>query len=75
MVSVCTGTPHIPVVWRHIAALLMVFVCAGRANETSSCALCDSEPTFYDGMYLGFMGLLSLLMHWICIDRHARSAR
>ncbi|KAF0310631.1 JNK1/MAPK8-associated membrane protein [Amphibalanus amphitrite] len=46
-----------------------------RANESSSCALCDSEPTFYDGMYLGFMGLLSLLMHWVCIDRHARSAR
>ena len=46
-----------------------------RANETSSCAPCNSEPTFYDGMYLGFMGLLSLLMHWVCIDRHARSAR
>ena len=47
-----------------------------RANKSSSsCALCDSEPTFYDGLYLGFMGLLSLLMHWVCIDRHARSAR
>ncbi|XP_037084741.1 JNK1/MAPK8-associated membrane protein-like [Pollicipes pollicipes] len=46
-----------------------------RTNESSSCALCDSEPTFYDGMYLGFMAMLSLLMHWYCIDRHAMSGR
>jgi len=46
-----------------------------RTNESSSCAPCSSEPTFYDGMYLGFMALLSLMMHWYCIDRNAMSGR
>ncbi|XP_062570241.1 JNK1/MAPK8-associated membrane protein-like [Saccostrea cucullata] len=39
-----------------------------QPNEESICLACDSEPTFYDWMYLAFMALLSLVLHWFFID-------
>ncbi|XP_022333142.2 JNK1/MAPK8-associated membrane protein-like [Crassostrea virginica] len=39
-----------------------------QPDEQSICLPCDSEPTFYDWMYLAFMALLSLVLHWFFID-------
>lgn len=39
-----------------------------RANASSICVPCDDEPQFYDWLYLGFMVLLALVLHWFCID-------
>lgn len=39
-----------------------------QPNEQSICLACDSQPTFYDWMYLAFMALLSLILHWFFID-------
>ncbi|XP_048734627.1 JNK1/MAPK8-associated membrane protein-like [Ostrea edulis] len=39
-----------------------------QPNEQSICLACDSEPLFYDWMYLTFMALLSLVLHWFFID-------
>ncbi|CAL1529674.1 unnamed protein product [Lymnaea stagnalis] len=41
----------------------------GYAPDASSiCVQCNSNPTFYDWLYLGFMGLVSLVLHWGFID-------
>ena len=37
-------------------------------DNTSICSLCEGEPGFYDWLYLGFMVLLSLSLHWFFID-------
>ncbi|XP_012223461.1 JNK1/MAPK8-associated membrane protein [Linepithema humile] len=39
-----------------------------RANATSACVPCDDTPMFYDWLYLGFMALLALVLHWSSID-------
>lgn len=39
-----------------------------RANVSSACEPCDDAPIFYDWLYLGFMVLLALVLHWFCID-------
>ncbi|XP_017793682.1 PREDICTED: JNK1/MAPK8-associated membrane protein [Habropoda laboriosa] len=39
-----------------------------RANASSICVPCDDEPMLYDWLYLGFMALLALVLHWFCID-------
>lgn len=39
-----------------------------RTNASSACIPCDDEPIFYDWLYLGFMALLALVLHWFCID-------
>ncbi|XP_066599686.1 JNK1/MAPK8-associated membrane protein [Prorops nasuta] len=39
-----------------------------RANASSACVPCDEMPVFYDWLYLGFMALLALILHWFCID-------
>ncbi|XP_076666384.1 JNK1/MAPK8-associated membrane protein [Andrena cerasifolii] len=39
-----------------------------RANASSACILCDADPMVYDWLYLGFMALLALLLHWFFID-------
>jgi len=36
-----------------------------RPNEVSSlCVACDGRPSLYDWLYLAFMGLVSLILHW-----------
>lgn len=40
-----------------------------RRNDTSYiCELCADSPSFYDWLYLGFMFLLVLVLHWFFID-------
>lgn len=39
-----------------------------RADEESVCAACADRPIFYDWLYLSFMALLPLVLHWFCID-------
>ncbi|KAF7418633.1 hypothetical protein HZH68_001286 [Vespula germanica] len=39
-----------------------------RTNLSSSCVPCEDTPMFYDWLYLGFMALLALVLHWFCID-------
>lgn len=39
-----------------------------RVNASSICVPCNDEPIFYDWLYLGFMALLPLVLHWFCID-------
>lgn len=39
-----------------------------RANASSICVPCDDEPMLYDWLYLGFMALVALVLHWFCID-------
>jgi len=44
-----------------------------RANTTTSeCEKCLNRLIFYDWLYLGWMGMLSLLLHWVCIDMTAK---
>lgn len=39
-----------------------------RTNASSICVPCDDSLVFYDWLYLGFMALLALVLHWFCID-------
>lgn len=39
-----------------------------RTNISSACVPCEDFPMFYDWLYLGFMVLLALVLHWFCID-------
>nr|CAG4652086.1 EOG090X0BGA [Triops cancriformis] len=39
------------------------------------CEPCQDMLTFYDWLYLGFMVLFGLVLHWIAIDRAARPGR
>lgn len=45
------------------------------SNEFSGCFPCDDSPTFYDWLYLGFMMLLALVLHWFFIDMVAMRRR
>lgn len=40
--------------------------------EHSECKLCTIEPTTYDWLYLGFMAMLPLILHWFFIDLAAK---
>lgn len=47
-----------------------------RRNDTSFiCEPCQDVPTFYDWLYLGFMVLLILVLHWFFIDMVAMRRR
>ncbi|KAF2881612.1 hypothetical protein ILUMI_24555 [Ignelater luminosus] len=39
-----------------------------RNDSTFICELCEDSPLFYDWLYLGFMVLLALVLHWFFID-------
>lgn len=39
-----------------------------RSNSSSACVPCEDVPMFYDWLYLGFMALIALVLHWSCID-------
>lgn len=39
-----------------------------RTNATSICELCTDTLELYDWLYLGFMVLLLLVLHWFFID-------
>lgn len=41
-------------------------------SEFSECMPCKSNPTTYDWLYLGFMAMLPLILHWFFIDLAAK---
>ncbi|PSN44720.1 JNK1/MAPK8-associated membrane protein [Blattella germanica] len=43
-----------------------------RTNSSSACIECQDSPEFYDWLYLGFMAILALVLHWFCIDTAAK---
>ncbi|XP_023711272.1 uncharacterized protein LOC111866497 isoform X2 [Cryptotermes secundus] len=43
-----------------------------RTNVSSACIECNDRPEFYDWLYLGFMVLLALVLHWFSIDTAAK---
>lgn len=43
-----------------------------RVNEKSECTLCETNPSTYDWLYLGFMTILPLILHWFFIDISAK---
>lgn len=43
-----------------------------RPNASSACSPCTDQPSFYDWLYLGFMALMPLVLHWFCIDVAAK---
>lgn len=38
-----------------------------RTNVTSICTPCNDSPILYDYLYLGFIALFTLVLHWFCI--------
>lgn len=40
----------------------------GFRTNMSACVPCEDMPTLYDWLYLGFMALFALVLHWFCID-------
>lgn len=44
-------------------------------SENSFCMPCDREPTSYDWLYLGFMAMMPLILHWFFIDLAAKERR
>ncbi|KAL3287169.1 hypothetical protein HHI36_001648 [Cryptolaemus montrouzieri] len=41
---------------------------AYRRNDSYICVPCTDSPTFYDWLYLGFMVVFLLILHWFFID-------
>lgn len=41
-------------------------------SDTSLCSPCITQPTTYDWLYLGFMAMLPLILHWFFIDLAAK---
>lgn len=39
-----------------------------RTNHSWACVPCMGEPNFYDWLYMGFMAMLPLVLHWLSID-------
>ena len=39
-----------------------------RTSITSVCVPCEDNLVLYDWLYLGFIALFSLVLHWFCID-------
>ena len=39
-----------------------------RTDGSSECIKCSDSPELYDWLYLGFMALLALVLHWFSID-------
>uniref|UniRef100_U5EYB0 Putative conserved plasma membrane protein n=1 Tax=Corethrella appendiculata TaxID=1370023 RepID=U5EYB0_9DIPT len=43
-----------------------------RTNESFICSPCEKDLSKYDWLYLGFMTILPLIIHWFCIDINAK---
>lgn len=43
-----------------------------RVNESFACATCMDELSAYSWLYLGFMAMLPLMLHWFFIDMDAK---
>jgi len=46
-----------------------------RTDDLSVCVECNDSPEFYDWLYLGFMALLALVLHWFSIDTASKRRR
>ncbi|CAE1237500.1 JNK1/MAPK8-associated membrane protein [Acanthosepion pharaonis] len=46
-----------------------------QPNDHSICEMCDEVPPFYDCLYLGFMALLPLLLHWFFVEYKNRRSK
>jgi len=46
-----------------------------RTEGLSVCTECNNSPEFYDWLYLGFMALLALVLHWFSIDTASKRRR
>lgn len=44
-------------------------------SNMSECVRCERDPSTYDLLYLGFMLILPLILHWFFIDWFARERR
>lgn len=44
-------------------------------SDDSLCMPCKNDPTTYDWLYLGFMTMLPLILHWFFIDLAAKERR
>lgn len=44
-------------------------------SDDSLCMPCKNHPTTYDWLYLGFMAMLPLILHWFFIDLAAKERR
>lgn len=42
-----------------------------RVNAQYVCSPCEKDLTSHDWLYLGFMTILPLIIHWFCIDLNA----
>uniref|UniRef100_A0A8C6W6J9 JNK1/MAPK8 associated membrane protein like n=1 Tax=Nannospalax galili TaxID=1026970 RepID=A0A8C6W6J9_NANGA len=43
-----------------------------RTNAQKYCQPCTESPEIDDWLYLGFMAMLPLISHWLCIEWHSR---
>lgn len=41
-------------------------------SDISECMPCENNPSTYDWLYLGFMAMLPLILHWFFIDLAAK---
>lgn len=46
-----------------------------RVNDEFVCAPCESDLSEHDWLYLGFMAILPLIIHWFCIDLNAQQRK
>lgn len=46
-----------------------------RVNESYICTPCERDLEKYDWLYLGFMTMLPLMIHWFSIDITAQNRR
>lgn len=46
-----------------------------RVNVNNVCTPCESDLSEHDWLYLGFMAILPLIIHWFCIDLNAQQRR
>lgn len=47
----------------------------GLESDLSECMQCETNPSAYDWLYLGFMSILPLMFHWFFIDLAAKERR
>lgn len=46
-----------------------------RANLEKICQKCTGSPELYDWLYLGFMAMLPLVLHWFFIEWYSGKKR
>ena len=57
-----------PSTYHNIAVIFQACPSGFRTDINSVCQKCVGKPTFYDWMYLAFMWIISVGLHWFFID-------